>query len=733
MSSWRPYVDDPLFTAELILGHKALPADQEKRLIDYFEALIASRRVVHTAVAFNAIYFGYDLEYGGYSGGPVDFDWFPEANPASGLWPVGAMVNLATGSAPLYGEILYKEGAHQALGPDGAVPSWLSGAPPGATGPAEADGTAMWAERLVIDFDAFGQGLIVTRERLDRLRRRGRLLDPLGHLLSSSEPETGSPGQAIGSSGGGIESPWPQSCERFIRYLLGPARASLLRGPLPLLLGPDADDTDLQAGVRGALHTINIVLSLTPGLRRWGPYAFSRTEFAARLADTGPLGGGDLRMIANSLTRPPAEHRRYQPAETTRYTAVGPWLRDLASPAQLEGVAYSAAVCQANTVVSDVARREADDHGILPSGGHLRLDDPRQGGGIWRCSFPAGPYAQTDPLIPLGLGWLETLPPIPDDSLITEPAIDEQLTVTDSQVSWTMPLRLWHIRKGLAPLSERLTDQLARSLRLRLTHDGYDLDPDEADQKVTVERTGRGLWLSGIAWPLEFFPGILLHFWWPRGAPTLNAASTLLEVPERVDGELLEHRYDPSIITRDRAPGCARTGVRPLGLRERILRAVRRAGIILPDGTAVLPEPALVHGVFGSTTDNETRTALLTGPLAELIAEGRVSRETADRIPGRTWSRSASPLGRTGYVLVWRPKAVLVSQKGGAESAGGSTSARSLRSHAVQSFLRRLPPDQHATEGARSEYRKISERFGFGSELPSGYTLVRAHRRGGAT
>ena len=54
---------------------------------------------------------------------------------------------------------------------------------------------------------------------------------------------------------------------------------------------------------------------------------------------------------------------------------------------------------------------------MLPYGAHLRLDDPWQGGGVWRASNPPGPYAALDPRVPYGLGWLDSQPgrPVPTD------------------------------------------------------------------------------------------------------------------------------------------------------------------------------------------------------------------------------------------------------------------------------------------------------------------------------
>ena len=94
------------------------------------------------------------------------------------------------------------------------------------------------------------------------------------------------------------------------------------------------------------------------------------------------------------------------------FTAVGPRLRTIRdSSAQLVDVGYAVAVCHANAVISDYARREADETtGRLPGDVHLRLDDPWQGGGVWRAEHPGSSYSHIDVTEPLGLGWLATLP-----------------------------------------------------------------------------------------------------------------------------------------------------------------------------------------------------------------------------------------------------------------------------------------------------------------------------------
>jgi hypothetical protein len=703
---WLPYVDEPLFTAELIIGPDAVPERQRQQLIGYLEELAARRGVLHPAVAFNAVYFGYDFNYGGYPGGPVDFDRLPEVQPDQPAPPVGAMVSLSVGREPLLGEVLYAEGAHAALGDDGHVEPWLSGAPGDAAGPS---GATVPRDRLVLDFDAFGPGVTASRERLARLRRRGRLLDELGHLVMPAHGREG-----------------------FVEFLLGPGRDCLVEGPLPLLLGTDANSDDLEAGVRGTLATLDTLLSQAPRLQRWGQYAFPRAALKSRLADKdAELGGADLASIINGIIRPPSARRHHYTAENIAYTAIGPRLWAFAADGViLGGVAYAVAVCHANVELSRVARHKADGQGALPSGGHLRLDDAWQGGGIWRVSHPAGPYAGHDPLSALGLGWLESLPPVAEAHPLTaepEPEPTEQLYITDSQIDWTVPLRLSHHVAGTLPLPARLTEEMqAGAMRLRLEHDGYDLDPDEADQIVRVERGERGLSLAGVGWPLEYFPGILLDFWWPRGAPTLNARSTLLDVPVMIDGEAIQHGYDPGIVTRDSAPGSAIGGRSArLGPRERIIRAIRRAGLLQPDGGVVLPEGALISLILDDPAAGLTAISV---PLAELLAEGILHRSVASRNREGALTFPAARGESELSVLIWQPQIVPIAQENPRQRSRDLTTR--LRAHDVRSFLRRLRPGEKASDTARAEYRKIGNHFGFGAELPVGYTIVRAHRRG---
>jgi hypothetical protein len=744
---WRPYEDEPLFVPQMLLGFDALEPTDAERLTRYLTALVARRGIVHTVVAFNAVYLGYDLSFGGYVGGPVDFDRFEQVTfgETTAALPVGAMVKVAVGADPLFAEVIYKEGAHPALRDDGDLPGWLSGAPAGARGPdspPQPQIAPVLTERLVVDFDAFGSALVATPAMLDRLRRRGKWLDADGHLLLEARYA-------------GAEDAEAADTEFYAQYLLTRGREQLLAGPLPLLLTEDAGEEHLAAAVRAALDTIAAALASIDALRTWRGYAFARTALGSRLASHGVLGGDDLAALAAAISRPGSVTRRRfaAPTGSVRYTAVGPLLRTVSGAApQLAGPGYVAAVCHANAVLSDYARREADDDGVLSSGAHLRLDDGWQGGGVWRASDPPGPYAHVDPLIALGLGWIQSQQPPaaeqppqppaePELTLVDDVEMPDDLdsgadllSVTDSHLSWTVTLRLAHTLTGVAALPGRVAEEfetaglVGAKLRLRLAHEGYDLDPQDADQAVTVTQVGSRARLTGIDWPLEFFPGIVLTFTWQPGAVVLWGRSTLLEAPVTIDSTEYEHRYDPAVLTRDTAPGCARRGNDdhgPLTLRQRVVRAVRRAGHLDPDGVAVLRRDLLADLVYGRDA-GPAGVAALEPVIDAMLADGTLTvGHGSVGAAGLQWP--ADGPGEQVPVLVWQPRPVVGPPRQSVRPQ--PELSRYVREYSVAPFLRRLPKGAQASLDKHAEYKRLLARYGRAGDLPLGYTLVDGHTR----
>lgn len=815
---WRPYTDPPILTAAMAAGPDEVPGHELATLSAYLDAVIAARAApVHVNVAFNAAYFGYDLDSGGYAGGPLDLDTFPtlEHSCRTAALPVGAMVGVRTGAEPLYGEVVYREGAHPSVGADGSVPAWLSGAPAGATDPAtstsgtydaasstgaQEGGAVTRSEKLVLDFDAFGAGFSATPVQLARLRRQHRWLDERGHA-------------SVDATYTALSADSSES-EQYQRFLLTTARDQVLSvaAPLPLstVLAADAGPEDLAAALSGMFATVAYVLSRLSSARLWGGYAFSRSAFSARLGSTRALGGDDLAQLALQLgtaAAPPRSTRRVV-TSTTAYTAVGPLLEQISGAAEhLQGVGYATVVTHASTIIGDYARRDADpDTALLPGGVYLRVDDTWQHGGVWRAQRPGVVSVDADVTEPLGLGWLEASgrldpqpEPEPDPQPEPEPEPEPQpepepeplaepedpadeglvLNVTDSQVMWTQTLRLAHLVDSYLPVPSKVAglwssptadrpvstadDGTVSSgasagsvadrteMRMAVHHDGYDLDPDEASQAVTARVLEKAWSLTGMAWPLEFFPGLRLICTWQRGGRSVRVTSTLLDFPVTVDGDVIEHRYDPAILTRDNAgpePGEGSwKGRRPGGVAAagaggtwpaRVLRAVRRAGLLDVHGRATLPQAATVSHACGDPA-NAADTAACAAAVDELVAQGKLARMVAGLDVHHHWVTPCPPGATVATVLVYAPAVVVspVRRAGVPSVLQGLISTRGLDPRKlldveVSPHLRRLQPGHQASQAMRDAYREQRETYRLTgpAELPPDYTFVRSFHRG---
>ncbi|MEQ0558183.1 hypothetical protein ABJI51_03800 [Amycolatopsis sp. NEAU-NG30] len=730
---WRPHTNDPLLTPAMTLGPERVPASQMQVLSRYLGALVAARSTpVHVNVAFNACYFGYDLTTG-YAGAAVDPASFPTVALGETIdaLPVGALINVASGGDPIWAEVVYKEGAHAELGEDGTVPSWLSGAPAGATGPAQTDlhSRPILHERLVLDLNVFG--LAPTAAQIARLTRRGRL-DELGHLL-------------VGSRYATAELAELDDAGFYRHYLLGPGRDLLFStaavAPLPLLLTEDAGTEQHQAALDGLFATVTAALHELDTIRMWQPYAVSRASLSTRLRSCDALGADDIASLANSTARSalPDKSRRLDTARQVTYTALGPRLRCVDGSATLmHGTGYPNVVLHANLIFADYVRGDAED-GLLFDQVHLRLDDYWQGGGLWRAEAPGSAHALLDPTVPRGFGWAETLAPSLPPAAIEPPALesepedgyDDELDVSDSQISWTVALRAAHIDAGRLTLPQQAAHVLISDrrngtrMRLLLNHDGYQLDVTDATQMAIADLHGSPAVLTGVSWPMDYFPGILLTVTWPRNTATLRITSTLLDMPVTIDDELdIEHCYDPRIVTRD---ALDRTGSTSAPLAQRVLRAVRRLGLLDPDGVARLARDQLAQEVYGSSTE-QTEHSLDTA-VAQLLERGALTQDTGSRtaegiaFPAVARQPIVSLLCYTPAVVTGPPRPRRFQR----------LDTRFVSKHVVAGFLRRIDHlGKSATPRARADYREYRAQHGLAgpAELPDGWTFVRPHERG---
>lgn len=745
-----PYGDQALLTPAMTKGYDAVPAGELNLLLRYLEAVVATRRApVHTAVAFNAVYFGYDLGGDGYGGSPLRLDDFPviTLGGCAPTLPVGAMVCVATGSDPLYAEIVHREGAHPDVGALGDVPDWVSGAPVGATGPGEqATGTGLRRRELLVpDLQAFGPALSLSPTQLHRLRTRRRWINEDGHVVVDVS----------------YPSPEAARCDDLTAYadhLLTTTREQLLSPYVPVSLAELAGGTsgdELRPGLLGLLDTVGGVLASSPSLRTWGHYAVTRTSLAECWGDAGPLGGDDFRTLAAAVEHAitPARRRRGLSVPVTVYTAVGPLLRQFPGATELlRGVGYPAAVCRANMTLADVVRRDSEQ-GLFENGSRITLDDIFESGGVWRSHHPGGAEAPGDPLAPAGRGWASTLPALsePESGTDAEPEIEpidlpladdavlgpgELLRKDAEQVVWRSSLRLAHLIDGWFPLHPDVARALRRShgprlaSHLELDHVGQTLAERDAAQDVTAELKDETGCLTGIHWPRDFFPGLMLELRWLRGETVIRATTNPLTDPVQVDDRVIGHCYDSRVLTRDDAPGSDRHGDSAVGLgpRQLVMRTVRRCGLLTLDGHALLDCLALPRAVYGRQPARP-QAAAVESAVAEMLAERILEPALGSR---DAWGQPHYP-ARDGQptipLICYRPvQRRVIRPWGGTEQDGVGLLALQF----VAGHLRRLRPGCSPSEAQRASFREHCRRLGKadGWDLPHGYTFVTEHTRG---
>ncbi|MCJ1680030.1 hypothetical protein MTF65_22330 [Streptomyces sp. APSN-46.1] len=752
------------------------PHPDFERLRRYLSEFVERRIApVHTAVAFNAVYFGFDTEAGGYAGGPLDIGEFPYVALGDQVeaLPVGAMINIRTGGDLLPAEVVYKEGAHPAVGSTGDTPGWLSGAPLGAQGPGEQVSleTPNLRERLVFDAQAFGQGLAATSERLSRLSRRGTT-DAYGHLIVEAR-------YAVAE--GDLDD-----TAYYARYLMtrgwDQLASSLVPMPLPLMLPPTSAPKETEAALFRLMCVVRQALASSPELRMWGDYAFTRTSMAARLADPGPLGRDALASLAQSVGRSaaPIGHRRAAARNKVVYTALGPALRALPrSSASLRGTAYPLAVSHANVLMADYVRGEADEQtGLLPNGVHLAQDDPWQSGGVWRAEYRAdeSPAATCPevPQTPSGRGWAESRSPAapspqlessePDTAVaaVSAPtAGDGELWPGDhglgdpvrgpvrrDRALWTQPMRSRDLSGGYLPLPQDVLAGLAlvgapseargAHVQLSLTHDGQDLPPFQATQDALLDEEGR---LTGLEWPADFFPGILLTLTWPRAGRVIQARTVLLPLPQTVDGEPVAHRYDRRVRTRDggspaRQYAANRTipGAAP-NAESLVMTAVRRLGLLDVYGRALLARDRLHAAIHLVMTDVPLHPAApqVAAALVRLLASGHLTLARGSRSGNGRTHYPQRPREAAIELVCYTPLVVEARPRGSDHPDLNVPPSRVVNGHHVPGFLRYIGHlGYEASEEQRRLFRQDFLTFGLAGtpELPQGYTYVRPHRRG---
>ena len=207
---------------------------------------------------------------------------------------------------------------------------------------------------------------------------------------------------------------------------------------------------------------------------------------------------------------------------------------------------------------------------------------------------------------------------------------------------------------------------------------------------------------TGITWPDDLRPGVLVTVSWQPGAGEVHVRTAALDEPVRVDGVDYFHEYDPRVVTREFTADGSN--------RAQVMQAVRRRGRIFDDGSAVLAEAGLAgHCGLGRGARGQF---LLRNAVDQLIRDGYLT-----RVPG-----SVDPAGYPAYPAVDGQKTAEMLFYAPLVEPAPLPEDGDRRDHWVNSFVRRLPP------GAQPSERQLSLAD---EPLEPGYTYVQKHHRNG--
>ncbi len=690
----------PRFVGGLLLGLAELTTEQRADLEGYLCEVARQRKLpLHPAIAWNALYYGWDLERGEYDARAVSLDGFSEvgARDEAVALPVGAFTWLTSrGGTRLWAEIVYKEGRDATVGDFGEVAAGDSGR----RGRLDDCNRCHRRELLVPDITVFGRdaGLQLVEARF---RRRGRLT-PEGHLLVDAVYD---PHDLAERS----------ELEQYARWLWLAAGDELRAGPIGVLLGEGATEEEYWRALVASLATVSDLLATSSHFRRVGAHFVLREAVAERLdRRDAVLGGGDVDDLRATL------RARATPGPIS-YTALLPLLLERAgSDADLCAVAYPATVVEVNAAIAELLPDEED-------GIDLRLDDDGESAGIWRTErVPedvVSPLVGLDPALPLHLGaGGDAAHLAAHTSRGAEPAAPEVPDPIDAwDVDQTHPAWVWALRdsdleRGTLRLPDRIKAVLAEHqgmVHLRLRHDG-EIAAHQRSQRVRLSADGE--WVVGIAWP-PLLRGVRITAWVARESATIEAFTRRLEQPVHCAGLSYEFDFDRAI-----AEGRQPTGSPPadLSLSLFVVSLVRRQGHASADGRSRSLSVGEVSVLLGHLEPDIRRVRRA---LDEAVDAGRLVRDP------------------DGVVYRWiaRRVAVRPAPEGDdwlddVRDPGDDVRDRiAPRRYWVVAFLRRLPTGHIASEAAREAYRRFAADLagGLPAELPPGVTFVTEHARGG--
>lgn len=553
------------------------------------ERIKAAGKVVALPTLCNGLWLGWGGD--GYDGVatsdligeiPTVEHGYPEGRKPVGPQPaiaLGGIVQLVVGDNIAWGEVVYKEGAHAALDAPWA-PRWLSGAPtlpPGTDSPPVgyvAEGPAGQRERLVLDLGCLGAGLVPSDAKLHRLREKCYRVDAFGHLI--------------------IDAEYPEGAEEdddvafWARFVCQHYPGALAAAGLPC---------DPEVLVRAAGRLAD-ALAGDDRVRSFGPYYLCEEAYQ-RIVGVEDHELGIFPRLTLSLSRPPRGERVSWASMSERLTSVAP--HDV-----FVGTAWADFVVAGTIYVLDVLADEAptgDWNGV-----HLRLDDPWQGGGLWRAEElgEVGPVA-ADPAIALGLGWIEHTGgevhrvegPSPEESVAAPEWVgeEEEWDVSGSDATWMLHVTSFDIDSGRLRVPGKFGPYLALTLEeagqdklaVRLLHDGE----GEATAWAPLGPDGH----FDYEWPSWLRIGTTVWVTWAIGTRVLRVATKLLAEPWQHGETIYTHEFNMAIAMA--ALGLGQGAAKPLTLRQLIRAAVRHKGAVSEDGRRCLTIEEIVALCFG--------------------------------------------------------------------------------------------------------------------------------------
>jgi hypothetical protein len=278
---------------------------------------------------------------------------------------------------------------------------------------------------------------------------------------------------------------------------------------------------------------------------------------------------------------------------------------------------------------------------------------------------------------------------------------------------------LWRadLEGGVCAVPEECVEALRRRehLVLLLEHRRHGRTPTSQVVETALRQDVE--WqFTGIPWPDDLRPGVLVTVSWQAAKDEIAVRTVALEEPLRVDGVDYFHEYDPRVVTREIDAGDSNRG--------QVLRAVRRQGRVMQDGSAVFAESKLAaqcglgRGARGAF--------LLRNAVDQLIREGFLTRVPGSVDAAGYPSYPAVAGQKSAEMLFYAPLVEPAPDPDDPESDDGAE----RRDHWVNGFVRKLPPGAQPSERQLSLHERAVESEQVAAvPLAPGYTFVKKHHR----